>query len=104
MPEDLAVWIEAKAKSEGRPQNRIIINALAVARSLEALPDLMTAVGDMKVTLAQYSSRITMHDLSDDLLRALDTALAASGSAQQAALDKVRVIRAAMRKTAKANP
>jgi hypothetical protein len=40
------------------------------------------------------------HDLSDKLLRAIDAALNAQGNtAQQAALDEVRVLRNAMLKT-----
>ena len=58
-------------------------------------------VGEMGNVLAHYSARIVMADLSDELLRALDAALAAQGSAQQAALDKLRVIRSAMKTTTK---
>ena len=100
LPLDISKRIEAKAKKEQRPQNRIIINELAAFPDLEQgggkLAENISTMGDV---LARYSARIVMHDLSDQLLQALDTALAAQGSAQQAALDKVRVIRSAMLKT-----
>jgi predicted DNA-binding protein len=101
LPLDISARIEAKAKKEQRPQNRVIINELAAFPRLEKFEDFANLIGEMDNTLARYSARVVMHDLSDELLRALDTALAAQGSAQQAALDKLRVIRSAMFKTGK---
>jgi len=89
-----------KAKAEGRPQNRIIINELAEYPDLKLHGGkLAEHVGELGNMIARYSARIVMHDLSDELLHTIDTALDAQGTAQQAALDKVRVIRNAMLKT-----
>jgi predicted DNA binding CopG/RHH family protein len=98
LPEDIAERIEAKAKAEGRPMNRIIINELAMIPHLEQIRDLATLVEDMKDNLARYGARITMADLSDELLKAIDAALDAEGSMQEAALDRVRALRGSMRR------
>ena len=96
IPEDVASRIEAKAKTEGRPQNRVIINELAATPYLERAGDLAALIEDMKITLARQGARIVWHDLSDELLNAVDAALEAQGSALLAAMDKIRVIRAGM--------
>jgi hypothetical protein len=102
LPEDIARRIEAKAKDEARPQNRIIINELAAVPDLERLRDLATLVADMNITLARYGARIVWHDLSEQLLSAVDAVLNAQGGALQAAVDRLRVVRTAMRKVEKA--
>jgi hypothetical protein len=102
LPEDVARRIEAKAKAEGRPQNRIIINELAAFPDLEAAH---AAVGGLQglrdhyeVTLAKYSARIVVADLADELLRAVDMALEAGSRELEARLAKLRVVRSAMLK------
>jgi hypothetical protein len=96
LPEDIAQRIEAKAKSEGRPQNRIIINELASVPDLEQTRNLATLVRDMEVVVARYAAQITSHDLSDRLLSAVDAVLNAEGGALTAAVEKLRVVRAGM--------
>jgi hypothetical protein len=96
LPEDIAQRIEAKAKSEGRPQNRIIINELASIPDLEQTRNLATLVRDMEVVVARYAAQITSHDLSDRLLSAVDAVLSAEGGALTAAVEKLRVVRAGM--------
>jgi hypothetical protein len=106
IPEDVAERIEADAKREQRPMNRIVINNLADVprwREQETMAILLGHMSDsidrMGKTLAHHGERIDWQDLSDQLLATLDKALAAEGSAQQAALDKVRVLRATMLKS-----
>jgi hypothetical protein len=77
LPPDVSQRIEAKAKAEGRPQNRVIINELANIPYLEGRRDFEDAVEDMKIVLARYSTRIVVADLSDDLLRTLHEVLKA---------------------------
>ena len=101
MPEDISERIAAKAKEKGWPQNRVIINELADIPDLERYRDLASQVEVMREVLAKYGARITTLDLSEQLLAAVDVALKAEGGAQQAALDKLRVLRNAMMKTHK---
>lgn len=101
LPEDIAQRIEAKAKAEGRPQNRVIINELAAFPDLETVGKLAEHVRDMETVLARYSSQQTSHDLSNQLLAAVDALLKADGGVLQAAVEKVRVVRNAMLKTVK---
>jgi hypothetical protein len=101
LPEDIAWRIEGKAKDKEWPLNRVIINELAAYPDLEQVGVLAETVGDMEVILAHYSARITWQDLSDKLLSAVDAVLKAQGGALQAAIDQLRVVRAAMLKTGK---
>jgi len=96
IPQDVSERIEAKAKREGRPQNRVIINELALFPSLEETGDLADLIRAMEVIVARYGARITWHDLSDELLNAVDVVLKAEGGALQAALDRLRVVRSGM--------
>src|SRR5262245_29648863 len=96
LPEDIAQRIEAKAKDEQRPQNRIIINELAAFPNLEQTDKLATLVRDMEVVVARYAAQITSHDLTDALLKAVDTVLAAQGGTLPAAIEKLRVARTGM--------
>jgi hypothetical protein len=97
IPEDVAKRIEAKARGEGRPQNRVIINELAQTPHLEQFRDLASLVGELKVVLARYGARISWHDLSDELLGAVDALLAAEGGALHGAVDRLAAVRGAMR-------
>ncbi|TQF29164.1 hypothetical protein [Bradyrhizobium sp. UNPA324] len=105
LPEDVAQRIETKAKAEGRPQNRVIINELAAFPDLEQQAKLGQLVRDMDVTLARYSARIVTADLTDDLLRTLremtQTDDANSGSVWRARSAKLRVILAEIEKHAR---
>src|SRR6476469_5764381 len=65
LPNDIAQRIEAKAKAEGRPQNRIIINDLARIPYLEQFEKLAEQVSDMGTVLARYSARVTSLEMSD---------------------------------------
>jgi hypothetical protein len=100
LPEDVGARIVAKAEAKGWPQNRVIINELAAYPQLEEIGTLREQVAAIADLLARHSSRLQTHDLSEQLLQAIDAALAAKGPAQQqAALDGVRVIRSQMLKT-----
>src|SRR5262245_7787731 len=96
LPEDIAERIEAKAKDEQRPQNRIIINELAKFPDLEKTGKLAELVRDMEVVVARYAAQITSHDLADELLRAVDAVLATQGGALPAAIEKLRLVRTGM--------
>ena len=96
LPEDIAQRIETKAKDEQRPQNRVIINELAAFPDLEKVRKLGEQVRGIEVIMARYGARIAWHDLSEELLTAVDAVLEARGGEQQAALDRLRVVRAGM--------
>jgi hypothetical protein len=97
LPTDVFERIEKKAKEEGRPFNRIIINELAAIPNLEQQRKFATLVGEMEVILARYGSRITLADLGEPVLRAVDEVLEAKTDAERTRrLDKLRVLRAAM--------
>jgi hypothetical protein len=94
LPTDVFERVEAKAKETGWPLNRVIINELAAFPGLEKQAKLGELIRDMEVILAQYGSRITLAELSEPLLRAVDDVLAAKGDGErQARLDKLRVLR-----------
>ena len=106
LPTDVFERIEARARREGRPFNRIAIDDLARLPYLDRQAELAEQIGDMKVTLAKYSARVAQTEVNEDLLRALDAALAAPTAAQREPLfDGLRVVRARMleieRQTAK---
>jgi hypothetical protein len=94
LPEDVAERIEAKAKEKGWPQNRTIINELAEFPNMEPVSKLGEQVRELDVIIAQYGARITWHDLSDDLLKAVDAIL--KTKLEGAEIDKLRVVRSAM--------
>ncbi|MBX9682946.1 MAG: hypothetical protein K2X41_04075 [Hyphomicrobium sp.] len=99
IPEDIAARIEKRAKDEIKPMNRIVINELASIPHLEKLRDLGDAIEDMKIVLARHSARLTLADLGEPLLQAVDAVLAASNDSElQTRLDKLRVLRADMLK------
>jgi hypothetical protein len=99
LPQDIAERIEAKAEVERCAQNRVIINELAAHPDLERLRKFAELVGDMENTLARYGSEIVLHQLSGDLLDAIDGLLKAEGDAVRAAVERVRTLRNAMLKT-----
>jgi hypothetical protein len=103
--EDIAERIEAKAKAEGRPQNRIIANELAEYPHLKTVGELRDHVSDLEVLLLKHSARLTWQELSEELLSNIDEALDAKvGTAQHdIAMDKIRAVRSAMKKVKKAN-
>jgi hypothetical protein len=106
MPEDIRERIEAKAEKMGWPQNRIIVNELADHPRLEQFCELANHILDLKdairrneTLMARYRASIDMHDLSKELLKAVDTILATEGGAQQTAIERLRVVRNAMPQT-----
>lgn len=98
-PEDIRDRIEKKARATGWPMVRIVINELAAFPEMEKRLRGVDVYRDYETLLARYSSRIIMHDLSDELLKAVDAVLATEGGEQQAAIEKLRVERNAMLKT-----
>jgi hypothetical protein len=87
----------AKAKGEGRPFHRIIVNGLTLFPHLDRQARLGELVRDMETVLARYASRIAVTELNEALLHAVDEALAARTDGQlQRQLDLLRVIRRTM--------
>jgi hypothetical protein len=98
LPDDVFERIEAEAKAQGRPMNRIIVNDLAAIPWLRSQAKLAETVRDMEIVLAKYGSRITLSDLNEQLLAAVDETLAAQSEGELLArVDKLRVTRLAMR-------
>jgi hypothetical protein len=97
IPQDISARIEAKAKAEGRPQNRIVINELAEYPRLKQIADLGELIHDMENILLRQGARVTAADLSDELLARVDAVLGAEGNAVAPALDRLRITRNAMR-------
>jgi hypothetical protein len=97
LPAEVVERIQAKAKDEGRPFNRILVNELALFPHLDRQARLGELVRDMESVLARYWSRITATELNEALLHAVDEALAAETGAQlQPQLERLRVIRRTM--------
>jgi hypothetical protein len=89
--------VEAKAKKEQWPINRAVINLLASVPYLESQTKLGELIRDMETILAKYGSRVTLADLGEPILRAVDEVLAAKTDGElQARLDKLRVLRREM--------
>jgi hypothetical protein len=99
LPPDVSKWVEQRAKDTGWPQNRVIINGLASLDHLEKIRDFGEVLEDMKVWSARQGARVAWHDLSDELLNVVDAVLKAEGSAREAAIDKLSVVRSAMLKS-----
>ncbi|MGV7215039.1 hypothetical protein [Bradyrhizobium sp. UFLA05-112] len=98
LPPDLSEWVERKALITGQTQSRVMVNGLASLDHLEKVQDFGELLEHFRTTLAKYSARIVVADLSDDLLRAVDAVLEATDGELQARLDKLRVIRGDMQK------
>jgi hypothetical protein len=98
LPEDVSVRIEAKAKHEGRPQNRVILNELAEYPELKKSADLGRHVERFETLLLRYGKHITWQELSEELLAAVDAVNTTQGAAQQIAIDRQRAVRNAMLK------
>jgi hypothetical protein len=97
LPQDVFQRIEAKTKKTGWPFNRVIINELAGFPDLDQLAKLGERIRDMENILAKYGSRVTLADLGEPILRAVDEVLAAKTDGElQARLDKLRVLRREM--------
>src|SRR5271166_2442340 len=77
LPTDVFERIEARAKGEGRPFHRIIVDELALFPHLFRQARLSELVRDMETVLARYGSRITVTEVNEALLHAVDEALAA---------------------------
>lgn len=99
LPADIFQWVEGRAGDRQWPLNRAIINLLASIPHLEKARTQEAVLQEMQVTLAKYGSRVTLADLAEPLLRALDDVLAAKTDGElQARLDKLRVLRTEMLK------
>jgi len=69
--------IAARAKGEGRPFHRIIVDELALFPHLDRQARLGELVRNMETVLARYGSRTTVTEVNEALLLAVDEALAA---------------------------
>ena len=102
LPTDVFERIDAKAKDEGRPFNRVIINELAAFPNLDRQAKLEQLIRDMEVIVARYDARTFIADLTDELLRTLREMVKADDANNVGALRKgvakVRVMLAAMEK------
>jgi hypothetical protein len=97
LPTDVFERIEARAKGEGRPFHRVLVDELALFPHLDRQARFGELVRDMETVLARYGSRITVTEVNEALLHAVDEALAARTDGQlQAQLDRLRVIRRTM--------
>jgi hypothetical protein len=97
LPTDVVERIEAKAKGEGRPFNRILVDELVLFPHLDRQARLGELVRDMETVLARYGSHITVSELNGALLHAVDEALGAETDAElQPQLERLRVIRRSM--------
>jgi len=96
LPPDLAFEIGKEAELSGVPMNRVIVEALVRERHLGDVKTMDNLIGDVTVLLSRYGRRIKGIDLAEDLLRAVDDALAAEPADVPAKLDALRVIRRAM--------
>ena len=105
LPTDVFERIEARAKEKGWPFNRVIINELASIPHLEEQAKLGQLTRDMEIILARYGARVTLADLTDELLRTLREMVKAddadNAGVLRAKVAKVRVILAAMEKMPK---
>jgi hypothetical protein len=100
LPEDIAQRIEARAKAQGRPMNRVVINELASIPHLEQIGKLEELVSDLGIVFAKYSGRMRTQELTDALLQAVNDVLASEGAAREAAIDRLRAARGQMMKIA----
>ena len=99
LPQDIVERIDAEAKRQGRPFNRIVINELSLVPWWKEQAKLGQLVQNMEVVLAKYGARVDVANIGQELLMAIDDALAAETDSQlQSRLDKVRVLRTSMRK------
>jgi hypothetical protein len=96
LPPDVSERIERRAREEGKPQSRIIVDDLSRIPFLESQAQFGKLVKAMETVLARYGSRIVTADLETQLLRAIDRLLEAKPGEVQARLDGLRVLRAAM--------
>lgn len=98
LPDDVFTRIEAKAKAEGRPFRRIIINELAEHPYLAMQAKLAELLGHLETLMAKYSMRLTSIGVNEELVKIVDGMLAerANGVQLQARLDQLATIRRAM--------
>ena len=89
LPPDVMKRIDAKTAKTGWPINRVVINELAAFPDLEEQAKLGQLIRDMEIILARYGSRITLADLGEPLLRAVDDVLRAKTDSElQARLEQ----------------
>ena len=105
LPQFVMVWIEERARNEGRPINSVIASALAEYPQLEkrATQDMLNrrleAMLNMsEVAFARYAAEINWHLLSNELLDAIDTVLAMEAEGDtRSAFAQLRLVRAEMK-------
>jgi hypothetical protein len=91
--------VEARAKKDRCPLNRAVINLISSIPDLEKRRTQEETLEQMQTVLARYGARVTLADLGEPLLRAVDEVLAAKTDGElQARLDKLRVLRTEMLK------
>jgi HEAT repeat protein len=98
LPTDIGDRIEAKAKAEGWPQNRTVINLLAKYFDLEKIGTLADQLGHLENMLLKYGSRIAWQEMVEEYDACVDEVLKTQGAAQQVAIDKLRAVRKGMEK------
>lgn len=98
LPEDIFARIEAKAKAEGRPFRRIVINELAEQPYLAMQVKLSELIGTLETLMAKYTMRLEATGLNEDLVTIVDGMLAerADSMQLQARLDQLATTRRAM--------
>jgi hypothetical protein len=96
LPVDVRNMIDAMAAANGWTLQRTIVNLLGSVSHLKQVSTLAEQIEDMKITLARHGAAIVWHDLSGELLEAVDALLAADGGEERAAKERLRVVRTAM--------
>jgi hypothetical protein len=97
LPADVSEEIEKESLDTGLPQNRIIINRLARFGPNDKMATMDGLIGHMETLLAGYGSRLSGVELGEELLQAVDQILDAKPNELQARVDKLRVVRRAVR-------
>jgi hypothetical protein len=80
-------------------QAQYITDQSANLYNLEKIGVLDQSVAHLESLLLKYSTRIEWQDLADELLGTVDAVLKTQGAAQQVAIDKLRAVRNALKKT-----
>jgi hypothetical protein len=89
--------VEARAKKEGWPLNRAVINLLASIPHLEKARAQEEVLQEMQIVLSKYGARVTLADLGEPILRAVDEVLNAQTDGElRSRLDRLRVLRREM--------
>jgi hypothetical protein len=97
LPPDIMLDVEKEAHDTRMPLTRVVINRLGRVRPSDEQTSMASMIHHMETLLTKYGTRINSLILSENLLRAVDDALAAKPAQLEAKLDELRIARRAMR-------